>query len=399
MNFWGATVTPKSKQARGYAVQICILLKNAPDLELGESKEFPPLKILTAKTVGTYISKNKNIFVDVDEPTVEQSAEKKKAVSKKRPATTVEAPIVKRKRKTGRAAPEAKSLALVIVAQEAIPIQMVSVCDPSCSKTQSTKEEVEAAKQMETDMEEPSLTRSDDIIVEITKRSIAVNDEDDNLDGAENEIARKMASFIAPKQFLKEPLRSGEDDDISGSKQPNKSKYDEESMSIEDILKQIPEGIMLPSLTAVEPTRIKFGLGIEIPGFNEGDWYKASLGLLHQTRGRRLLLRRMKKRASCPGDVHAEGGMRLRSVVELEDFAIFVQLIGLRSSADRFIKTNQQMLLSRSADIVLSLQRVFAKKCKRQRFDKLERRRRGHCFISADEDFSRLFVEEVQQLV
>ncbi|KZV37583.1 hypothetical protein F511_42683 [Dorcoceras hygrometricum] len=57
------------------------------------------------------------------------------------------------------------------------------------------------------------------------------------------------------------------------------------------------------------------------------------------------------------------------------------------------------MLLSRSADIVLSLQRVFAKKCKRQRFDKLERRRGMHCFVSADEDFSRLFVEEVQQLL
>ncbi|KZV23415.1 dynein heavy chain [Dorcoceras hygrometricum] len=57
------------------------------------------------------------------------------------------------------------------------------------------------------------------------------------------------------------------------------------------------------------------------------------------------------------------------------------------------------MLLSRSADIVLSLQRVFAKKCKRQRFDMLERRSGVHCFVSAEEDFSRLFVEEVQQLL
>ncbi|KZV18064.1 Arginyl-tRNA synthetase, class Ic isoform 1 [Dorcoceras hygrometricum] len=57
------------------------------------------------------------------------------------------------------------------------------------------------------------------------------------------------------------------------------------------------------------------------------------------------------------------------------------------------------MLLSRSADTDLSLQRVFAKKCKRQRFDKLERRLGVHCFASADEVFSRYFVEEVQQLV
>ncbi|KZV16374.1 hypothetical protein F511_31767 [Dorcoceras hygrometricum] len=41
-------VTPETRQARGYAVHICILLNNIPDLELGDSVEFPPLKILTA---------------------------------------------------------------------------------------------------------------------------------------------------------------------------------------------------------------------------------------------------------------------------------------------------------------------------------------------------------------
>ncbi|KZV25812.1 splicing factor 3B subunit 1-like [Dorcoceras hygrometricum] len=136
-------------------------------------------------------------------------------------------------------------------------------------------------EQMETDMEEPSLTRSDNIVVEDTERSTAVNDEDDNLYGAENEIARKMTYFTAPKQFLKEPLRSGEDDDMSGLNKvlelPDKYKSDEESMSIEDILKQIPAGMMLPSVIAAEITRIKFGLGIEIPEVNEGDWYKASI--------------------------------------------------------------------------------------------------------------------------
>ncbi|KZV26676.1 splicing factor 3B subunit 1-like [Dorcoceras hygrometricum] len=152
-------------------------------------------------------------------------------------------------------------------------------------------------------MEEPSLTRPDDIVVEDTKCSTSVNDEDDNLDGAENEIARKMTSFTAPKQFLKEPLRSVEDDYMSGSKQPSKiieptatekdkeiepvatedftmeltkkaSTSDEESMSLEDLLKQIPDDMMMPSIIAAEPTKIKFGQGIEI---REVDLYKASL--------------------------------------------------------------------------------------------------------------------------
>lgn len=35
-------------------------------------------------------------------------------------------------------------------------------------------------------------------------------------DAAENEVAQKMASFIAPKQIFKETSRAGEKDKISG---------------------------------------------------------------------------------------------------------------------------------------------------------------------------------------
>ncbi|KZV18199.1 hypothetical protein F511_20148 [Dorcoceras hygrometricum] len=48
-------VTPATKQAKGFAPQICALLKGAPNLTLGECKTFPPLKILTVKTIGTYV--------------------------------------------------------------------------------------------------------------------------------------------------------------------------------------------------------------------------------------------------------------------------------------------------------------------------------------------------------
>ncbi|KZV46882.1 hypothetical protein F511_21108 [Dorcoceras hygrometricum] len=202
-NIFKDMVTPAMRQARVYAMQICVVLKNSPDLELRESKEFPPLKILTAKIVGTYISKNRNIYVDEDEPVVvEKPAEKKKAVSKKRPAPTVGTPAVKRKRTIGKAA------------QEAIPIQMISAVTTPAPKRKTPKRRltlpagsddeivdkepavesvveqqrektnvddvdniigqiITETTQMETDMEEPSLTRSDGIIVEITKRSIS----------------------------------------------------------------------------------------------------------------------------------------------------------------------------------------------------------------------------------
>ncbi|KZV41246.1 hypothetical protein F511_28661 [Dorcoceras hygrometricum] len=118
-------VTPASKQDRGFAVQICIILKGAPDLDLGESKAFPPLKILTAKTVGTYVAKNKNITVEevVDEP-VETVA--KKAATKRRPAPAVVEPAANKKRTTvGRAAPAEKNLAIVTVAQDVEPISVI----------------------------------------------------------------------------------------------------------------------------------------------------------------------------------------------------------------------------------------------------------------------------------
>ncbi|KZV32861.1 hypothetical protein F511_06125 [Dorcoceras hygrometricum] len=123
-------------------VDLCSAEK-CPRFGTGESKEFPPLKILTAKTVGTYISKNKNIYVDEDEPVVEKPAEKKKPVSKKRPAPTVDTPVVKRKRTTGKATPAATSLALVTVAQEVVPIQMISAVTPPAPKRKEPKKRLQ----------------------------------------------------------------------------------------------------------------------------------------------------------------------------------------------------------------------------------------------------------------
>ncbi|RAL39460.1 unnamed protein product [Cuscuta campestris] len=55
------------------------------------------------------------------------------------------------------------------------------------------------------------------------EKSIPVNDEEDALENTENEIARKMASFTAPKQFLKEAPRGGGDEDQNlGFNKPSK---------------------------------------------------------------------------------------------------------------------------------------------------------------------------------
>ncbi|KZV40190.1 pumilio4-like [Dorcoceras hygrometricum] len=106
--------------------------EGSPDLDLGESKAFPPLKILMANTVGTYVAKNKNITAE--EETDERPMEKivKKAPAKRRPAPAVAEPAAKKKRTTvGRAAPTEKSLSLVPVATEAEPIYVIPAASPS----------------------------------------------------------------------------------------------------------------------------------------------------------------------------------------------------------------------------------------------------------------------------
>ncbi|KZV44921.1 hypothetical protein F511_06543 [Dorcoceras hygrometricum] len=80
-------VTPDSRQAKGYAIQICVLLKNIPGLELGESKTFPAPRILNEKTVHRIVSVNENVGVEeVAEAPRAKKTPVKKIVSKKRPA-------------------------------------------------------------------------------------------------------------------------------------------------------------------------------------------------------------------------------------------------------------------------------------------------------------------------
>ncbi|KZV20075.1 Pentatricopeptide repeat-containing protein [Dorcoceras hygrometricum] len=217
-------VTPSSKQARGFAVQIYILLKGASDLTLGESKAFPPLKILTVKTVGTYVAKNKSVSTTAEEVTDEPVVEKVvKAVAKRRPAPVVE-PVSKKQRTTvGRAAPIEKILAIVPVVQEGFREEAMA----------EQEKEKEGTTEKEIVEEEPVKEKKDN----------------EDTDSEDTEPLSKVLKLT--------------DTPMS----------DEESMSIVELLKQIPEDMMLPSVTVEEPTRIEFVHGIEI---KEVDWYKAT---------------------------------------------------------------------------------------------------------------------------
>ncbi|KZV50510.1 dystroglycan-like [Dorcoceras hygrometricum] len=127
-NIFNKMVTPGSKQAKGFAIQISLLLEDIPNLNLGESSEFTVSKILTAKTVHRYISvTDKESTQEAADASPVKQAPKRPGASKKRPAAVpMEAPVVKRKRSLKKKSGSSQSaLKMVVVAQEAIPIQII----------------------------------------------------------------------------------------------------------------------------------------------------------------------------------------------------------------------------------------------------------------------------------
>ncbi|KZV40652.1 hypothetical protein F511_34544 [Dorcoceras hygrometricum] len=112
-------VPPGSRQAKGYAVQISLLLENVPKLELGESSEFPYSKILTDKTVHSYIVLNEKIGA-------EEAADAPKMTMKKKSGSLKE------------------NLEIVEVAQEAVPIQIIEPISAAPVVEPSVEEQREA---------------------------------------------------------------------------------------------------------------------------------------------------------------------------------------------------------------------------------------------------------------
>ncbi|KZV23084.1 patatin-like protein 2 [Dorcoceras hygrometricum] len=116
--------TPGSRQAKGFAIQICVVLKDVPGLELGDFKAFPSPRIMTEKTVQRYVVINeKGSGEEVAyEPRVKKTPIKK-AASKKRPAVAAAKPVVMKKRTTkGKSVSSKENLEILPVAQEVVPL-------------------------------------------------------------------------------------------------------------------------------------------------------------------------------------------------------------------------------------------------------------------------------------
>ncbi|KZV27277.1 hypothetical protein F511_17673 [Dorcoceras hygrometricum] len=270
-------VSTSSKQAKGFAIQISVLLANFPSVELGESSEFPSSKILTKKTVLRFVSIN-----DRDGAEEVTGVVKQKAVSKKRSAADIGAAVPKKKRTSKKKSISSiSSLELVEVAEEAIPIQQVAesldVEEPRCSSAnavdlsiQQVLDETRAAD-APADTAEPAMTEEkhwfdlpyDDIVKqwEAERPVVTASDTEDEgiatVDVAPADEVQQVQDFEAP--ISAEVVLSAD-----------------EHMSLDDILLSIPVDIPLPS-TCMEVTKIKMGQMIKIPGVSEKTWFLNSL--------------------------------------------------------------------------------------------------------------------------
>ncbi|KZV20987.1 hypothetical protein F511_29602 [Dorcoceras hygrometricum] len=193
-----------TKRAKGFADQICALLKGDPAVTLGEATNFPHLKILSKKTVHTYVATNKKIDArgETDEPEVAKVAivkrktvSKKKStsidkkgaadepmeviettVSKKRSASTrAESAVTNKKRTMKKKADLSKeNLEIVSVIQDVEPLSVVSVVEDCISNTRDFVElEIAEGTEMGTVLTDPEVTKSDNILVEVDESSAA----------------------------------------------------------------------------------------------------------------------------------------------------------------------------------------------------------------------------------
>ncbi|KZV43903.1 hypothetical protein F511_27243 [Dorcoceras hygrometricum] len=324
-------LTPKSRQAKGFAIQIGVVLSNIPGLELGEPRAFPPPRVLNEKTVHRFFHINEQVGMEktAASPPMKKTP-KKRAVSKKRPVDSDAevAPIVKKKRTT-KGKPATTGL-------EALPLQTIEPTadvpdeQPSKPKRKSQKrkrrlvlDDVDdtsesAAEQpvagtatgvQETSADAPVATQpavapadedqpADDpdaiiehILTQLDTTAATKGDDQPTAQAKDSipwfdlpfKLARQDAEgllssdtdeeFIADQPTVTLFPDEGDQPQVFGNNKP----VNEEHMSIDDILMQISEDMMLPSVTAAEIPKIRLGESISITGVQERDLFYASL--------------------------------------------------------------------------------------------------------------------------
>ncbi|KZV52060.1 hypothetical protein F511_19404 [Dorcoceras hygrometricum] len=281
------------------------------------------------------IVKRKSKSKKESESTVEAPVEVvTEVVSKKRPTVAGDEPVVPKKSRTvkSKASPSKASLDMVNVAQEAVPLTIIEPTPAATAEksllpkhkskkrklvlprdsddetveervTVATIEDVEQQVTVEVADEEPVVKHTDEVDVIIgqvlVENSQMGTDEAEQLeqtfdetnveeiffedtavdksDNFEQWLDESYEDFVATETVDKAEGSK----DIVGAKAPEKAigrnQTDEELMSTDDLLMQISDNMMLPSVTAAEVTKIRLGSSIAINEVQDRDWYYASI--------------------------------------------------------------------------------------------------------------------------
>ncbi|KZV38719.1 hypothetical protein F511_33875 [Dorcoceras hygrometricum] len=306
-------VDRSQKKAKGFAAQIGVLLKGIPAITMGDGVPFPSAKVLSMRTVHTYIVTNTTIDArtESEEPGMAKTPKAKKkpssadeipvdmfaefTASKKRSATEADAPIITKKRRTGKSKPSVSQakLDIVQVATDVEPIQIVdptqaaaTVPSPMLKRksrkrrlvlsrdsddesvgTEEIVKEANAAVVLSTVEAEIAKVLEETLALGVT----ATERESRGFDEAlfEEDFTRWLDDFVARHN---EPELVSTDNEAHDAGNINSVVDKEVNMPIDDLLIQISDDLLLPT-TAAEVTRIKLGAFSSF-----GDKGKAKLG-------------------------------------------------------------------------------------------------------------------------
>ncbi|KZV22249.1 hypothetical protein F511_34665 [Dorcoceras hygrometricum] len=234
-------VTPDSRQAKGFAIQICVLLKNIPGLEL-EVGDAPRAKTTPVKRT---VSKKRPVSVDADV-----------------------APVIKKKRTTKSKTVAAKKLVLeepiaaVPSTEEQIPVAGVATEEHIPVKEIATEDADATIRQVLTQLD-LIFEKQDDVQGGRVETWFDRAFDEAFVDGDQEDQASEDLDQI----FLELDTAgktAGTMDVGESSKQTVASKRSfEELMSVDDLLVQICDDMMLPSITAAEISKIRIGESID----------------------------------------------------------------------------------------------------------------------------------------
>ncbi|KZV27901.1 ATPase family AAA domain-containing protein [Dorcoceras hygrometricum] len=307
-------------------------------ITMGYGVPFPNAKILSMKTVNTYIATNITIDARGEnvEPVLAKVAvvkrtpkSKKKSSSTdetpveviseisgstKRQATEGNAPAIPKKRRTmkNKPSPSQTNLDIVNIAQDVVPLQIIDPTPAAAAvnspvpKRKSRKrilvlptcsdDETMGTHELVKDTDEVAVKPTDEvdmIIEQVLEETLklGVSEEDHGGQGVDeatfaDDFGQWLDDFVS-RNNVPEIVGPRTFTEAEGSTCPVVEKnlvqavgskpVTEEDVSIDDLLLQISNDMLLPSITATEITKIQLGESISINEVRERDVYLASL--------------------------------------------------------------------------------------------------------------------------